>query len=176
MSDDANRPVPDLSTWTFERLEAFSAVQSGQGLEAVRVIAQSNAYRSDRPRHTRLRWAKLSLDANERRHGDDPRDRARRSHQNFALRTWIIERLGPDPDPDWDPEVLAADTLAALTLDCGQAAALAADWRGLPFERIADLRRHKNLTAHLSGLIGFLLPGPTRDRLSAWIEVRGSLP
>ncbi|MFC0532050.1 hypothetical protein [Phytohabitans kaempferiae] len=41
---------------------------------------------------------------------------------NFALRTWIIEHLGPDTDPDWDPESLAADTLAALTLDPTQLA------------------------------------------------------
>ena len=81
------------------------------------MIAQSHAYRSDEPRPDRLRWAKLSLHANERLHGAGPWDQARMAGQAFALRTWVIEHLGPDADPDWDPEILATDTLAALTVD-----------------------------------------------------------
>lgn len=54
--------------------------------------------------------------------------------------------------------------------------ALARNWRDLPLDRIRELRRHKDLTAHLERLIGHLKPGPTRDRLLRWIEVRCLLP
>jgi hypothetical protein len=98
------------------------------------------------------------------------------AHQNFKLRTWIITHLGPDTDPDWDPGTLAADTLAVLTLDPGQAAMTAADWRDLPKEQTDELRRHKNLTSHLATLASYLQPGPTRDQIAGWIEIREHLP
>ncbi|MFI1467125.1 hypothetical protein [Streptomyces wuyuanensis] len=71
---------------------------------------------------------------------------------------------------------MGADTLAALAMSPSEAAALATDWRALPIEQIRELRRHKNLTAHLERLIGRLRPGPTRDRLLPWIEARRLLP
>ena len=175
MSEDADRDasIRNLGSWTIERLEAFAAAQHGEELELVRWIAQSHAYRSDEPRHVRLRWAKLSLQANERMHGNDPWDQNR---QDFMLRTWVIEHLGPDTDPNWDPETLAADTLAALTLDPADARTISAGWRDLPIEQIRELRRHKNLTAHLDRLVDILQPGPTKDRVVAWVEVRKLLP
>jgi hypothetical protein len=168
----------DISAWTVERLEAYAAAQHGQELERVRVVAQARAYRSQEPRHARLRWARLSLDANARLHGNscDPWGRARMAHQNFWLRTWIIKHLGPDTDPDWDPSALAADTLAALTLDPAQASTTAANWPDLLPEQIGELRRHKNLTSHLATLVIYLQPGPTRDQVAGWIEVREHLP
>lgn len=90
---------------------------------------------------------------------------------NFALRTWIIEHIGPDMDPDWDPEAVAADTLAVLTLEPSQASTAAADRQHLSIEQIGELRRHKNLTAHLAMLVGHLRPGPARDQVVRWIEV-----
>ncbi|WP_225850787.1 hypothetical protein [Streptomyces sp. HPF1205] len=174
--EDRDRPVRDLSAWTVDRLEAFTSTQRGHELEHIRVVAQSHSYRSDEPRHVRLRWAKLSLDANTRMPGDTPWSRDRKTRQNFALRTWIIDHLGPGTDADWDPEALAADTLAALALDPGQAAAMSAGWRDLPTERIGELRRHKNMTAHLDRLLDFLPPGPDRDRLTVWTRVRKYLP
>ncbi|MFD9223665.1 hypothetical protein ACFWDI_27530 [Streptomyces sp. NPDC060064] len=178
MSTDAdyNGSIRDLSTWTIEHLEAFAAGQRVQGLERVRIIAQSRAYRAHQPRLVRLRWARLYLRANERLPGDGPWDQARRARQEFALRTWIIEHLGPDTEPAWDPEALVADTLAALTLDPGQVRTISAGWRDLPIEQIGELRRHKNLTAHLDRLVDFLPPGPTKERLFAWIAVREHLP
>jgi hypothetical protein len=98
------------------------------------------------------------------------------AHQNFWLRTWIIKHLGPDTDPDWDPSALAADTLAALTLDPAQASTTAANWPDLLPEQIGELRRHKNLTSHLATLVIYLQPGPTRDQVAGWIEVREHLP
>ncbi|MBG6136458.1 hypothetical protein [Longispora fulva] len=92
------------------------------------------------------------------------------------LRTWIIEHLGPDTDPDWNPATLAADTLAAFTFDLDQAGALSQGWHERPIEQIRELRDHKNLTAHLECLIGHLQPGPNTDLLAAWIEVRIHLP
>ncbi|MFG1805437.1 hypothetical protein [Streptomyces sp. NPDC049040] len=92
------------------------------------------------------------------------------------LRTWVIEHLGPDAEPAWNPGVLATDTLAALTLDPAEAETLASDWRSLPIEQIGCLRRHKNLTAHLDRLIGYLRPGTTADLIATWIEVRKLLP
>lgn len=178
MSNDADRdqPFPALSTWTVDHLEAFAVTQQGLDLERVRVVAQSHAYRSDEPRHVRLRWAKLSLNANERLPGDDPWSRVRKIRQNFALRTWIIDHLGPDTDADWDPASLAADTLAVLALDPGQVTALSASWRDLPIERIGELRRYRSMTAHLDRLVDLLPPGPAKDRLIAWTEVHTHLP
>lgn len=178
MSDDTDRdqPVRDLSTWTIDHLEAFATAQQGQELERIRVVAQSHAYRSDEPPGVRLRWAKLSLNANERLPDDSSWSQARKTCQNFALRTWIIEHLGPDTDPEWKPDAVAADTLAALTLDPGHAIALSWSWRDLPIEQIGELRRHKNMTAHLDQLMGHLPPGPDRDRLTSWTEARKHLP
>lgn len=171
-----DEPIRDLSTWTIEDLEAQAVVQHGEELERVRVIAQAEAYRPGQPRQARLRWAKLSLHANERLHGDDPWDRARMLGHNFALRAWIIEHIGADTDPDWDPETLAADTLAALALDPDQARARSIGWRNLPVEQISELRQHKNLTAHLDKLIRHLQTGPATDQLIAWMEIHPHLP
>lgn len=180
MSGEAEHqePVTNISAWTIERLEAHAATQHGQELERIREVAQAHAHRSQEPKNVRLRWAKLSLEANARLHGNSPSlwGRARMAHQNFRLRTWIIKHLGPDTDPDWDPGTLAADTLAALTLAPGQAAMAAANWRDLPKEQIEELRRHKNLTSHLATLASYLQPGPTRDQVTGWIEVREHLP
>jgi hypothetical protein len=100
-----------------------------------------------------------------------------RLQNNFMLRTWIIEHLGADEgDADWDPHALAADTLAALTLEPGQARAAAASWPTLPIEQIAELRRHKNMTTHLDRLIGYLRAGPVKEQLVIWREVREHLP
>lgn len=169
-------PTRDLSTRPLEDLEAYAATQHGHELEQIRVVAQANAYRPDQPRQVRLRWAKLSLNANTRLHGEEPWDRARMLGHNFMLRTWVIEHLGSDTDPDWNPEILAADTLAALTLDPTHARTISAGWRDLPIEQIGELRGHKNLTAHLDRLVDTLQPGPTKDRLVAWAEARKLLP
>jgi hypothetical protein len=115
------------------------------------------------------------------------RHRAHRTSQNlpkrglagdgaFALRTWVIEQLGPDADPDWSPEVLAADTLAALTVDPDDVHAMSAGWRDLPIRQVGELRRQKNLTARLDRLIDILQPSPVRDRLAAWAQLRRLLP
>lgn len=165
-----------MGTWRIERLEAYAADVRGYQLEHVRFTAQFHAYQSVEPREVRLRWAVLSLDANRRSQGDGPQEQYRVSHTDFTLRTWIIENLGPGPEQASDPEALAADTLAALTHDPAQATAIAADWRSLPIEQIRDLRRHKNLTAHLDRLVGHLRPGPTTELLKAWIEARKWLP
>lgn len=166
----------DLSTWSVDQFESHTVNLDGRALEGARVVAQFHAHQADQPRETRLRWAALFLDANKRGHSDGPWDQARMRSQDFMFRIWIIDHLGPGPDPAWNPEILAADTLAALTLDPAQARALAADWRSLPIEHIGELRRHKNLTAHLDQLIKHLPPGPTRERLTAWLNVRAQLP
>ncbi|MFB9410292.1 hypothetical protein [Dactylosporangium matsuzakiense] len=178
MQEDVRRgrPIRDLGDWTIDRLEAFTAAHDGEALEQVRVVAQSHVYRSGEPRPARLRWAKLSLLANERLHGDDPWEQARMAGQAFALRTWVIEHLGPDADPDWDPAVLAADTLAALPADPDDARARCAGRRDLPVEHIGELRRQKNLSAHASRLAAFLRPGAAKDRIAAWAAVHNLLP
>jgi hypothetical protein len=179
LNENENRggPIRNLDSWAIERLEAFAATQRGEELEQVRVIAESHAvHRSDEPTHLRRRWAKLSLRANQRLPGDGPWHHVRTTTHAFALRTWVIEHLGPDMDPDWDPEVLAADTLAALTIDPGDARTMSTGWRDLPIEQIGELRRQKNLTAHLDRLVHLLLPGPNKDRLATWLEVRELLP
>lgn len=138
------------------------------GSSAERIIAQQHAYDKGLPRAERLRWAKLALRADRR-----PADRA----TEFNLRAWVIDRLDPGPgDPDWDPGTLAADTLAALSLDPARAAELAGRWRSLPIEQIRELRRHKNLTAHLDLLMPWLSPGPVTAQLRVWQELRRQLP
>ncbi|MGW5349749.1 hypothetical protein ACWERV_04405 [Streptomyces sp. NPDC004031] len=178
LSDDSEREQPprELSAWTVDRLEALTATRQGRGLELIRTVAQSHAYQSDESRSARLRWARLSLAANERLPGGTPWEDTRKACQDFALRTWVIGHLGPGSDRDWDPGALAADTLAALALDPDQALVRSAHWRTLPLEEIGELRRHKNLTAHLDRLMGFVPEGPTKDRLVAWADVRGHLP
>lgn len=154
-------------------MEAHSHIQ----LESVRTVAQQHAYDTGRPRAERRHWAELALLANSRMRGTGRAGSARELQQDFMLRTWVIDHLGPtDEASDWNPEALGADTLAALTFSPSEAAALAGDWRGLPFEQIRALRRHKNLTAHVERLTGYLRPGPTRDRLLPWIEARRVLP
>jgi hypothetical protein len=174
---DQEEPGHDLGTWSFERLRAMVVNEHGSHLEAVRIVAQERAYFSDGPADARRQWAKLSLLANRRAHGDSPEDQTRAATQDFMLRMWVIDRLGPDDDdPDWSPETLASDTLDALRLTPSQAGALAGGRRESTIEQIRELRWHKNLTAHLAGLAGHLEPGPTRDLLLAWVEVRPRLP
>lgn len=174
---DQEEPGNDLSTWPIERLQAFAMDARSWQLEAVRVVAQQHAYYSDQPQEARRQWAKLSLLANRRTHGDGPGDPAREAQQDFMLRMWVIDRLGPDDkDPDWSPEKLASDTLDALALTPPQATALASHWRDLPIEQVRELRQHKNLTAHLDRLTDRLRPGPTRDQLLLWTEIRRLLP
>lgn len=168
----------NMSAWPIERLWAFAAdAHHGEQLEAVRVIAQEHVYSADQPREVRLEWAKLSLLANRRMRGQGPADSARQVVQAFMLRAWVIDHLGPDnEDPDWSPDRLAADTLHALALTPPAAADLAANWRELAVEQIRELRRHKNLTAHLELLTGHLQPSSTRDQLLCWASTRQLLP
>ena len=76
---DDNRPVPDLSTWTIERLEHYaSTLDDSHELDRIRRTAQSCAYRSDESEGVRRRWAKLALAAIARLPGDSLWERARR--------------------------------------------------------------------------------------------------
>ncbi|OQR65796.1 hypothetical protein B6E66_01580 [Streptomyces maremycinicus] len=179
MSSSGHREDPgrDVSTWTFDQLQTFIREAGGRRLEAARVAAQGHAYDPSLPQEARRRWAKLSLLANRRMLDDAEEPSARVAQQDFMLRMWVIDRLGPDDtDPDWSPESLASDTLDALTLTLAEAAGLAEGWRDLPIERISELRWHKNLTAHLDSLVGYLEPGPVRERIAAWATTRRRLP
>ncbi|WP_326623932.1 MULTISPECIES: hypothetical protein [unclassified Streptomyces] len=176
-SADQQEPGQDLSTWAVERLQTFAMDARGRQLEAVRVVAQGHAYSPYQPQEARRQWAKLSLLANRRMHRDSPGGQSRAVQQDFMLRMWVIDQLGPnDKDPDWSPETLASETLAALDLTPSQASALAGCWRGLAIEQIRELRRHKNLTAHLDRLVNHIEPSPTRDQLLIWTELRRLLP
>jgi hypothetical protein len=168
---EAEQAPPDLSTWAIDRLEHHVAtLVDRRELDRARVAAQSHACQvGELAAGVRRRWAKLALAAIARLPGDDPTDRAEREQNNFLLRMWIIERLGPDGDPDWDPAALAADTLAALALDADQAGAMATGWRHLPREQIAALHRHGRLTLHVHRLVHHLPSGPARDRLAGWL-------
>ncbi|MFI6107005.1 hypothetical protein [Streptomyces sp. NPDC051310] len=179
MKSDACREDPGrgLSTWTLDQLDTFIHHARGRQLETARVAAQGQAYNSSHPPEGRRQWAKLSLLANRRTFDHAEGRSARVAQQDFMLRMWVIDRLGPDgTDPDWSPEALASDTLHALTFTPAQAADLAEGWRDLPIELIRELRRHKNLTAHLESLVGYLAPGPARERLVAWTTTRQLLP
>ncbi|GHD54849.1 hypothetical protein [Streptomyces galbus] len=158
-------------------MRSFVLATSGMVLETARVVAQGHAYSCGLPQEERRAWAKLSLLANRRMLDGTEAELTRVAHQDFMLRMWVIDRLGPDDaDPDWSPRALAADTLAALTLTPERAAALADGWRDLPVEDILRLRRHKNLTAHLERLVGHLPPGPLREQLVTWTGTRRLLP
>ncbi|MFJ6438274.1 hypothetical protein [Streptomyces sp. NPDC091416] len=116
------------------------------------------------------------MKANERLPGGTAWNDARKSCQNFALCTWIIQRVGAATDPDWDPEALAADTLAVLILAPDRALSLSTGRHDLLAERIGELRRHKNMTAHVNQLVHLIPSEPTKDQLSTWIDVRKYLP
>ncbi|GHA30823.1 hypothetical protein GCM10010329_62790 [Streptomyces spiroverticillatus] len=168
MTSDAEREDlgSDPSTWPIDQLHTLIQNVRGQRLETVRIVAQEHAYDSARPRAARRQWAKLSLHANRLMLAAGEGNLTRVTQHDFMLRTWVIDNLGPDDtDPDWNPDALAADTLHALTITPAQAAALADEWRDLATEQIRQLRRHKNLTAHLDTLLGHLPPGRTRDQL-----------
>ncbi|MFE2580113.1 hypothetical protein [Streptomyces sp. NPDC059378] len=170
-------PGRDLSTWTLEQLQTFIHDARGQQFESARVAAQGQAYNSSHPQAARRQWAKLSLLANRRMLDNAEGPSARVTQQDFMLRMWVIDRLGPDDtDPDWNPEALASDPLDALTFTLTQAAGLAEGWRDLPIEQIRELRWHKNLTAHLDILVAYLEPGPVRERIIVWAATRQHLP
>ncbi|MFM9588133.1 hypothetical protein ACKI1J_01345 [Streptomyces scabiei] len=170
-------PSRDLGSWSIEQLRSFTERVRGGELEAVRVVAQQHAYGAVGSPEACREWATLSLRANQLMSGGHSWDRARKAHQNFMLRMWVIERLGPVPgDRLWDPEALAADTVSALELTPVAARALAEHWPDLAIEKIGELRRHRNLTAHAGELAGHLSPGPVRDLLLTWSETRPHLP
>jgi len=159
----------DFGTWSIEDLTAYAEQRPGPGLSTIRVLAVGRAYRTDDSPDNRRRWARLSLLANARLPGD-------RSSDEFILRAWVIENLGPTSDPLWDPPSLAADILASLTLDPAEAGAMAAHWRDLPIDRIRELRRHKSRIGPAATLPAVLPPGPVRDRLQIWLDLRPLLP
>ncbi|MGW5064267.1 hypothetical protein ACWEQ2_44600 [Streptomyces sp. NPDC004096] len=166
-----------MSTWTLDQLQMFIRDARGQQLETARVAAQGQAYNPSHPQEARRQWARLSLLANRRmlEHADGAS--AGVAQQDFMLRMWVIDQLGPDDtDSDWSPEALASDTLDTLTFTPTQAAGLAEGWRDLPIEQIRELRWHKNLTAHLGSLVRYLAPSPVHERLVAWTTTRPLLP
>ena len=173
---ESGEQAHELSRWSVEELEVYVAAHRGAVLETVREVAQSQAYRSDLPRHHRLRWAALALLANDRQRSDDAWGQARKASQDLHLRTWVAEHLGPDTDPAVNPTAIAADSLAALTLEPSDALMMSTNWHELPVEQIGLLRRHKNMTVHLSRLIELLPSGPEKDQLAAWIAVHEHLP
>jgi hypothetical protein len=169
--------VPDLSTWTVNRLEQYVAtLADSPELDRARQAARSHACQLGESEAGVRRRAKLALAAIARLRGDDPTYRARRAQENFLVRMWIIEKLGPNGDPDWDPVALATDTLATLTLDADQATAMAINWRDLPHEQRGELHRHHNLTLHVHRLVRHLPGGPAKDRLIAWAGFGRQLP
>ncbi|MFI1168629.1 hypothetical protein ACH4UM_34955 [Streptomyces sp. NPDC020801] len=100
-----DQPNLNPSSWSIESLETHMAgLGRGQVLERIRTVAQSHVYRSVQSRDAGLRWARLSLAANRRSCGDGVWEQALMRSQEFALRTWVIEHLGTDADPDWNPE------------------------------------------------------------------------
>jgi hypothetical protein len=179
LTSDAHREEPgrDLSTWTLDQVQTFIRDARGRQRGTARVAAQGQACNSSHPQEARRQWAKLALLANRRMLDHAGGHPARVAQQEFMLRMWVIDRLGPDDtDTDWLPEALASDTLDALTFTPPQAAGLAEGSRDLPTEQIRELRRHKNLTAHVETLVGYLAPGPVRERLVTWTATRPLLP
>ncbi|WP_157856205.1 hypothetical protein [Actinacidiphila yeochonensis] len=109
--------------------------------------------------------------------GDGHWQRTRRAGNGSRLRAFVIERLGPDRgDPDWDPDLLAADILAALTLTPARTRDLSGRLRALPTDRLGALRRARNATAPLQRLFRHLRPDPTRDQARERLAVRDLLP
>jgi hypothetical protein len=175
-----SRPILNVGTWTFEEVQAWVDRPDHRGQELERIIREVTVAHAQDDRldaESRKRWAKLSLQTNARMPGDGPWPQARRAANNFRLRTLIIDRLGPDrQDPDWDPDVVASDILAALTLTPTHARELSDHWQNLPIEQIGELRRLKNATAPLQRLLHHLEPGPTCDQAREWLAVRDLLP
>lgn len=170
-----------MDDWPVERLRAeawAAAVGDRPVLERIRLVAQSHAYHDlDQPGEVRRQWAGVALLANRRMRNGERVSPTADLQLDFMLRTWGIDRFGAQDDcPDWNPGILASDTLDALAYSPSEARDLAGDWRRLPADRIRELRRHKNLTGHLDVLVRHLPAGPVREQLLRWVEAREQLP
>lgn len=171
--------IADARAWPFDEFQAWAdrTDHHDQELEQIREVTVSHTQDDRLDAESRKRWAKLSLHTNARMTGEHPWQQARKADNNLRLRTLIIDRLGPDEsDPDWNPNVVASDILAVLTLTPATAREMSSHWQILPIDQIASLRRHKNATAPLQQLLRHLQPGPTHDHAREWLAVRDLLP
>jgi len=150
---------------------------NGHAIEHLRWIALSRAQNTRLDGESRKKWAKLALRVNARADRDRPFAQARIAAQSAQLRTLIIDQLGPDRDDrDWDPDIVAADILADLTVQPARARELSGTWRDMPLDQMASLRGIKNVTAPLARLLPHLQPGTNCDLIREWIAVRNLLP
>lgn len=173
-----SEPPRDPSTWTLGRVREWAArLDDGQELEAVRAVTVDHVQDGHLPPDERKSWAKLSLQVNSRMYDKGAQRQARMTQNNVRLRTFIISKLGPDPeDPDWSPEQVVRDVLAAVPLTPEQARGLSEHWRDLPVDRIRELREIKNLTGPLQELLGHLHPGRLHAQAQEWLHARTALP
>jgi len=148
-----------------------------QELERVRTMTVLHAQDDRLDPEDRKRWAKLSLQVNTRMHGDGLWERTRMVTQNFRLRTHIIDSLGPDPqDTDWNPDLVAREILAALTLTPAQARELSDHWQTRSKDQIGELRRLKSTIAPLQQLLRHIQPRPLHDQAQEWLAIQELLP
>ncbi|RBQ21912.1 hypothetical protein DP939_04370 [Spongiactinospora rosea] len=94
----------------------------------------------------------------------------------FRLRMLIITDLGPNGDPEWDPDVLGADILHVLPLDREQAATWSLNWEERPISEIRSLRHCKNLLSSAKMLRPHLTDPTIITELDQWLTVREHLP
>jgi hypothetical protein len=174
-----SEPTSDISAWTIEQVQASAdrTDQRGQELEILRAVTVFHAQDDRLEPEDRKRWAKLSLQINARMHGDGPWEQTRMVTQNFRLRTLIIDRLGPDPqDPDWNPDLVASEILAAITLTSAQVRELSERWKTRSMDQIGELRRLKSTVAPLQQLLRHIQSRQLYDQAQEWLAVRELRP
>lgn len=92
-----SEPIFNVSTWTFEEVQAWADRPNhhDQELERIRAVTISHAQDDHLAPEHRKRWAKLSLQVNAHMNGDGPWQQARMAANNFRLRTLIIIGSAP---------------------------------------------------------------------------------
>ncbi|WP_446038882.1 hypothetical protein [Streptomyces sp. SID1121] len=151
--------------------------RAGQKREHIRAVAVFHAQDDNLAAPLRKRWAKVALRVDARASADGPQERARVVVNNSSLRTFVIDRLGPDPeDPDWDPVRVVEYVLASVTLTAARVRELGPGWRRLDIERVRELRRIKNAVGSFPLLVRHLPAGALRDQAVEWLVIREVLP
>lgn len=132
------------------------------------------AQERDRGEERRI-WARVAFAAL------DGLERAGRPIQDvntrrLSLRALLIADLGPNGDPLWSADRLAADVLETLPLSLEQAREWATDWTTRPRHEIHALRTCKNLIKPIELVADRLTTGPVRTQIERWMDLRKRLP
>ncbi|MEU4836509.1 hypothetical protein [Streptosporangium sp. NPDC023615] len=96
--------------------------------------------------------------------------------RRFSLRALLIADLGPNGDPLWSADWLAADVPETLPLSLEQAREWATDWTVRLRHEMHALRTCKNLIKPMELVADRLTTGPVRTQIGRWMDLGKCLP